>query len=279
MLKESELKTLFLKHGFKPLKRFGENYLIDGNIKDKIIKEAGVKKGETVLEIGPGMGELTMDLAESAADVYAVEKDPKAFLILKGLTGVVRPNLKIFQQDILDFSFKSISSPKNVRVIGNLPYYITTPIVEYLIRNKRYIKDILITVQKEVADRLLASPGNKDYASISCFVQYHTRPAYIYTIKRTSFYPEPGVDSSLIRLDVLEKPSVSVDDEELFFKIIRGAFNQRRKTVINSLSRRDVLDMPKEELAKILREAEIDPTQRPEHLSLADFARIANAVA
>jgi 16S rRNA (adenine1518-N6/adenine1519-N6)-dimethyltransferase len=182
------------------------------------------------------------------------------------------------RQDILDFDFKKIRSSKKIKVIGNLPYYITTPILEYLLRNLSRIRFILITVQREVANRLLAQPGSKDYSSLTCFIRYYTEPLYVHTIKRTCFYPEPEVDSSLVMLKVLDKPSVKVADEELFFKIVRGAFNQRRKSIINSLSRQAVLDMAKERLSAVLKEIGIDPSIRPESLSLSDFASISTAV-
>lgn len=278
MLTKRELVKIFSEYDFKPLKRFGENYLIDGNIKDKIIAEAGLSKDDTVLEIGPGLGALTIDLAKSGAKIFAVEKDKKAFEILNDLAGTDFPNLKLINEDILKFDPTDLLSGKVIKVIGNLPYYITTPIIEYLIANRIFIKSILAVMQKEVAKRLLAKSGADDYGSLSCFVQYYTKPAYIYTIKRTSFYPVPEVDSSLVRLDVLQKPSVTVKDEERFFKIVRGAFNQRRKSLVNSLSREAVLNIPKEDMMKILDRAGVDPSSRPESLSLSEFAAISNAV-
>jgi 16S rRNA (adenine1518-N6/adenine1519-N6)-dimethyltransferase len=285
MLTKSQLKQVFSEHNFTPLKRFGENYLIDSNIKDKIIAASGIGKGDTVLEIGPGLGALTIDLAGSGAAIFAVEKDKKAYDILKDISSNRFGNLKIFNEDILKFDLvrhcEAAKRPKQsqkIKVLGNLPYYVTTPIIEYLIENKGIIDSALIVIQREVADRLLASPGTKDYGSISCFVQYYTRPSYIYTIKRGSFFPEPEVDSSLLRLDFLETPPVKVKDEKLFFKIIRGAFNQRRKTIINSLSREEVLDMSKENLSKALEKARVEAQSRPEQLSLSDFAQIANAI-
>ena len=278
MLTKSQLKAIFSKYGFRPLKRLGENYLIDGNIKEKIIDEIRIKKSDTVLEIGPGLGSLTLDLAKSGAKVYAVEKDRKAFSILSGLAGEDYPNLKLFNEDILKFDPKDILPAGKIKVVGNLPYYITTPIIEYLIENRLSFETIIITVQKEVANRLLAEAASEDYSALSCFVQYHTKPSYIHTIKRTSFYPVPEVDSSLIRLDVLESPPVKVKDEELFFRIVRGAFNQRRKSIINSLSRESILHTEKARLSVILQSIGIDPASRPEQLSLTDFANISNAV-
>ena len=276
MLTKTQLKELFKEYDFRPLKRFGENYLIDSNIKEKIIEAAGVKAGETVLEIGPGLGALTIDLAGSGAHIYAVEKDKKAFAILSDLVDNRYPNLKLFCDDILKFDLNKMPLAGKIKVIGNLPYYITTPIIELLIEKKDMFSSVLMLVQREVADRLLAEPGTKDYSSLSCFIRYHTHPAYLHTVRSSSFYPEPEVDSSLVRLEFLEKPSVEVKDEKIFFKIVRGAFNQRRKTVMNSLSRKDVLDMPKAELAKLLAKTGIDPQSRPETLSLPQFASIAN---
>ena len=277
MLTKSRLKEIFVRYDFRPLMRFGENYLIDSNIKDKIIAEANVSNKDTVLEIGPGLGAITVDLASTGANIFAVEKDKKAYGILKKLTEGIA-SLKLIQGDILEFDIHEIYHAGKITVIGNLPYYITTPIVEYLINNRKYIDSAIIMVQKEVANRLLASAGAKDYSSLSCFVQYYTKPGYIYTVNRTSFYPEPEVDSSLVRLEMLETPSVKVKDEKLLFKIIRGSFNQRRKSIINSLSREAILDMPKKNLSDILNSLSIDPSIRPEQLSLSEFAKIANAM-
>lgn len=278
MLTQSQLKNIFSKYDFRPLKRYGENYLIDANIKDKIIEEARLLKDDIVLEVGPGFGALTIDLAESGAQVFAVEKDKKAFAILKDILDGDFPNLRIFNEDILGFDLAKISQSKKIKVIGNLPYYITTPVIEYLVERREVVTSAVIMIQREVANRLLAGPGTKDYSSISCFVQYYTKASYVHTVKRTSFYPAPEVDSSIIRLDFLDEPSVKVKDEELFFKIVRGSFNQRRKSIINSLSREEVLGLPKGELEKILRRVSIDPSIRPENLSLSEFANIANKI-
>jgi 16S rRNA (adenine1518-N6/adenine1519-N6)-dimethyltransferase len=289
MLTKTQLKETFLKYNFRPLKRFGENYLIDTNIKDKIIATAEPKAGDTILEIGPGLGALTMDLAGSGASVYAVEKDKKAFGILSDLAGDKYPNLKIFCEDILEFDIESViklviarseatKRSDKVKVVGNLPYYITTPIIEMLINHRSAISSAVILVQREVADRLLAGPGSKEYSSLSCFVNYYTKPKYIHTVKPAAFFPEPEVDSSVVKLEFLDKPSVEVRDETLFFKVVRGAFNQRRKTIMNSLSREVVLDLPKADLAAILARAGVDPMSRPETLGLEQFAAITNSI-
>jgi len=292
MLTRTQLKEIFARYDFAPLKRLGENYLIDGNIKDKIIAAADISQDDTVLEIGPGLGALTIDLARCGANIVAVEKDKKACVILKDLAEEDFPNLKIINTDILKFDIRSIveksavhsskagfNLPYGIKVVGNLPYYITTPIIELIIANKDLISSAVIMVQKEVASRFLAKPGTKDYSSLSCFIQYHTNPEYIYTVKRTCFDPAPDVDSSIVKLDMSKGPSVRVKDEELLFKIVRGAFNQRRKSVINSLSREEVLNMSKDKLTAILKDARIDPAARPETLSLAAFAKLTNAVA
>lgn len=278
MLTQTQTKTLFKKYDFSPLKRFGENYLIDSNVKDKIISEALVGGSDTILEIGPGFGALTFDLVSTGAKVFAVEKDKKAFAILKDLVKNDFPNLEIFNEDILKFDLKKITKGNKIKVVGNLPYYITTPVIEYIIENRNIIDQALIVTQKEVALRLLAPEGSKERGSISCFVQYYTRPEYLYTIKRNSFYPVPDVDSSLLRLTIPDKPSIEVKDEAVFFKIVRGAFSQRRKSIINSLSREAVLNLPKEELISILQKLGIDPASRPEDLPLSSFATIANSI-
>lgn len=278
MLTRTQLKELFSKHSFRPLKRFGENYLVDGNIKDKIISAAGAGKDDIILEIGPGFGALTFDLASSGAKVFAVEKDRKAFAILKELIKDDFPDLKLLNEDILEFDIKKIQAGKKIKVIGNLPYYITTPIMEYLIENRSAIDSMLLVMQKEVGMRFLASAGSKEYGSISCFIQYYTKPHYEYTIRHTAFFPAPDVDSSLLKFDILEKPAVEVKDEALFFKIVRGAFNQRRKSIINSLSREEVLGIGKEELTGILDRAGIAPASRPEDLTLQEFAKLTNCI-
>ncbi len=278
MLTKSQLKAVFAQYGFSPLKRFGENYLIDGNIKDKIIAALDVSKNDTALEIGPGLGALTIDLARAGGHVFAVEKDRKALEILKNLVGQDFPDLELLNEDILKFDIKKTKTSKKIKVVGNLPYYITTPVIEWLIGNRASISCAVIMVQREVALRMLAGPGTKDYSAFSCFVQYYTKPEYIHTVKRTCFYPAPEVDSALVRLDIPGKPSIEVDDEAAFFRVVRGAFNQRRKSIINSLSRKTVLDISKEKLSAILSRVGISPTARPETLSLPDFAKIANSI-
>ena len=276
MLTQNQLKSIFAEHGFAPLKRLGENYLIDVNIKDKIISEVSPSEEDAILEIGPGLGALTFDLAGSGAAVTAVEKDRKAAMILKDMAADKFPNLNIVNGDILEFDLESLARRK-IKVVGNLPYYITTPILEYIIERKAFISKAVIMVQNEVASRLTASAGAEDYGSISCYIQYHAKVERVYTVNRSCFYPAPDVDSAIVKMEIPGSPSVKVADEALLFKIMRGAFNQRRKSIINSLSREAVLNIPKKDLTTILNAAGVDPAARPETLSLADFARIANS--
>jgi 16S rRNA (adenine1518-N6/adenine1519-N6)-dimethyltransferase len=279
MLSKRELQDLFTRYNFKPLKRLGQHFLIDANIKDKIIETVSPDREDVVMEIGPGFGELTSDLADNAGQVIAVEKDKLLSKILaEGELGKF-PNVRLLSQDILNVDIPACAGKKRLKVVGNLPYYATTPIIVFLIENRRHIECATLTVQLEVAKRLLAEPGGKDYGAISCFVQYHTRPHYVHTISRKCFYPQPEVDSSLVRLEMRSAPAVSVRDEELFFKIVRKAFNQRRKTIANSLSSKAFGTIFKRAAVEdALARARVIPTARPERLGLQDFANIANAL-
>jgi len=257
----------------------GQNFLIDRNIKDKIIKASELKPDDTVLEIGPGFGALTFDIARRAKRVIAVEKDRLIVNIMSGMmkeAGIT--NVTFINADILKTPLGDILPKKRVKVIGNLPYYATSPIITFLLDAKRYFSSLLVTVQREVAQRLLAGPHSKEYGAISCFVQYHTLPRYVYTIKRGSFFPVPDVDSSLVKLTVTDQPSVPVVNETSFFRIIRTSFQQRRKVIVNALIAAVDRPVTKETLADMLDKCGIDKRARPEDLSLRDFAKITNAL-
>ena len=255
----------------------GQNFLIDKNMKEKILRTCSLSNGDVVLEIGPGLGTLTFDIAGSVEKLVAVEKDKKLSEILKGLIKN-QGNLQLIRQDILKLDLSSYFKGKKIKVIGNVPYYITSPILSYLIENRKFISKIFLTVQKEVARRLTASPGAKDYSPISIFTQFYTKPKVEFNIKRGVFYPEPEVDSSFVSMDVPSEPSVNVRDEKLFFHLVRTAFSKRRKTLLNSLTSGDVLGGDKDRIKFFLLNIDINPTVRPEKLSIQEFAKIANSI-
>lgn len=257
----------------KPKKRLGQNFLVDENIKQKIARYCDFKPSDTVLEIGAGRGELTRLFADSVKKIYALEIDADLYGYLKdSLRGY--KNAQIIKGDILKFDLKKYFNPRKgkVKVFGNIPYYITSPILERLLRYKGQIDTIFITVQKEFAERICACAGSKDYSSFSCFIQYYARPQILFTIKRNSFFPRPKVDSCFLRLDIRRTPAVKVKNEKLFFKVIRAAFNKRRKTLRNSL--KGIIGAQKLEL--FFGKYGIDRNIRPERLSLCDLANLTN---
>lgn len=259
----------------KPKKKLGQNFLTDKNILRKLVASYGLSGSERVLEIGAGYGELTRLIAPHVRDLYALEIDRGLAGILKDNTSGQR-NIKVINRDILKFDprvyFKGTKG--KIKVIGNIPYYITTPIIETIIGCRDKISSAFITVQKEFAERITAAKGGKEYGSFSCFVQYYTEPKVLFAIKKNSFFPPPKVDSCLLRLKMREAPAVKVKDEKVFFKIIRAAFNQRRKTLRRSL--RGIL--PAQKLNAFLSASPAGPDARPEELSLSDFARLENTL-
>jgi 16S rRNA (adenine1518-N6/adenine1519-N6)-dimethyltransferase len=255
----------------KPKKSLGQNFLIDKNIQRKIIEACVFKASDNVLEIGAGRGELTRLITERVAKIYALEIDAQLCEILK--TNLKdKPNVEIVNQDILKFNLnRHFSKPKGrIKVIGNIPYYITTPIIAHLLNFKDRIETIFLSVQKEFGIRMTAHPGSKDYGSFSCFIQYHTDPRIVFSIKRRSFFPPPKVDSSFLRMDIKRRLPLRRKQEELFFKIIRAAFNKRRKTLRNSL---DGIMLP-QKLEQFFIKYSIDRNIRPELLSLQDFTAL-----
>jgi len=257
----------------KPKKRLGQNFLTDKNIQRKLIATYGLEARDYILEIGAGYGDLTRLLAQNAAFVYALEIDPDLCKILKE-NSKDYANIKVINQDILKFNLKSyFKQLKNkIKVVGNIPYYITTPIIEHLFGYRDKIETIFITVQKEFAKRIAALPGRKDYGSFSCFVQYYSIPEALFLIKKNSFSPRPKVDSCLLQLKIREAKAVETKNERLFFKIIRSAFNQKRKTLRNSLS--GIISLRK--LSLFFEKQGIDPNIRPERLTLQGFADLSN---
>ncbi len=260
------------RFGIRMSKKLGQNFLIDEHVVRNIVEAANLTPGDAVLEIGPGIGTLTQGLAEAGGKVTAVEIDRRLIEVLgKTLEGY--ENIKIVHGDILRIDVaKEVMAPR-YKVVANLPYYITTPIIMGLLEARMPI-DVLVTmVQKEVAERMVAVPGTKDYGSLSVAVQYYTQPEIMFLVPPASFIPPPAVDSAVIRCTVREKPPVEVN-EKVFFRVVKAAFAQRRKTLSNTLKTTGV---PADTLRVILDKAGIDGTRRGETLSLQEFAAIANA--
>jgi len=255
----------------KAKKSLGQNFLIDQNIRRKIISACSFKPTDYVLEIGAGCGELTGFIAEKVAGVYALEVDANLLTPLRRNLKEYA-NIKIIHRDILKFNLPpSFAAGRRIKVLGNIPYYISTPIIERLFRLRRRIDTIFITVQKEFGCRMAASPGSKEYGRFSCFVQYHAQPEVLFHIKKGSFYPVPKVDSSFMKMKIRKKPLLKPAQEALLFKIIRTAFNQRRKTLRNSLKSL----LTPDELGSFFSKSRIDKNIRPEDLSLLDFSHLA----
>jgi 16S rRNA (adenine1518-N6/adenine1519-N6)-dimethyltransferase len=257
----------------KPKKGLGQNFLVDKNARERIIRACAFTSRDIILEVGAGRGELTQLLAEKADLVYALEIDQT---LCKGLRNDLKhlKNACVICQDILSFDINSYFSghPGKIKVFGNLPYYITSPIIEHLFRFRNKIDTVFITVQKEFAQRIIAGAGERDYGAFSCFVQYFSEPKKLFYIKKGSFAPCPKVDSCFLRLSIREKPAVQVKDPAYFFKIIRTAFNQRRKTLKNTLKG----IIPPKNIEEFLKARGLNPTIRPEELSLKDFAYLAD---
>lgn len=273
------VKKIIDKYNFKFSKSLGQNFLIDYNIIEKIVSGADIQKEDLVIEIGPGIGTLTAAAAEQAGKVIAVEIDKNLIPILKE-TLKDYDNIEIIHQDILKTNLTEILNKepgyKNVKVIGNLPYYITTPIIMKILEDRVPITSITIMLQKEVADRIKANPSTKDYGSLSVAVQFYCTVEPVAQVPKEVFVPRPAVDSSVIRLDVRSEKPVELIDETLFFQVIKSGFGQRRKTLLNSLT--GLNSKSKEEVKKILEEAGIDPQRRAETLTIQEFARIANII-
>ncbi|MHB1392115.1 MAG: 16S rRNA (adenine(1518)-N(6)/adenine(1519)-N(6))-dimethyltransferase RsmA [Clostridia bacterium] len=283
-MKETSITTstrdLIKKYDFKIAKKFGQNFLVDESILKTIIDCSELSKDDCVLEIGPGLGVMTQVLCEKAGKVLAVEIDRKLIPILKAsLFGI--DNVNVINEDILKLDLKAVltenfgDSP--VKVVANLPYYITTPIIMRLLEDKINFKSITIMVQKEVGERLGADPGGKDYGALTVAVQYRCIPNKILVVPPESFMPQPEVESMVVRLDSRDKPPVDLKDEKMYFRVVRASFGQRRKTLLNALSAGN-LGKSKEELREVLSRNNIDEKRRGETLSLEEFARIANDI-
>ncbi|MBE5942787.1 MAG: 16S rRNA (adenine(1518)-N(6)/adenine(1519)-N(6))-dimethyltransferase RsmA [Lachnospiraceae bacterium] len=262
------------KYDFAFQKKFGQNFLIDSHVLDKIIAAAGVTKDDVVLEIGPGFGTMTQYLAETAKEVIAVEIDKTLIPILHE-TLADYDNITIINEDILKVDIKKLVDEKNggrpIKVVANLPYYITTPIIMGLFESHVPLDNITVMVQKEVAQRMQAGPGTKDYGALSLAVQFYAEPYIVANVPPNCFIPRPGVGSAVIRLTKWDNPPIAVKNESLMFALIRASFNQRRKTLQNSLVNGG-LSVTKEQVVQALEQMELSPTIRGEALTLEQFA-------
>lgn len=257
-----------------PKKSLGQNFLVDRNVARKIVLSLKLKSTDTVLEIGAGRGEISSLIAPCVQNLYALELDKRLIPVLSSRLKDYK-NTFVINKDILKFNLNEITPDKEkIKVFGNIPYYISSPIIEYLIENRSFIQEAFITVQKEFALRVAALPGSKEYGSFSIFVRYFTSPKVVMQINKGCFYPVPKVDSSLLNLTFLENPRVYVKNEERFFKIVRSAFAQRRKTLRNSLKE----EVERAKLEDLLLKRNKPVNVRPEELSLEDFAYLADSI-
>lgn len=269
------------KHDFHFQKKFGQNFLIDTHVLEKIVEAAEVGKDDFVLEIGPGIGTMTQYLCERAKKVLAVEIDNNLIPILKETLSAY-DNVEILHGDILKQDISAIADRYNegkpIKVVANLPYYITTPIIMGLFESRVPLDNVTVMVQKEVADRMKAEPGTKEFGALSLAVQYYAKPYLAANVPPNCFMPRPKVGSAVIRLSGREKPPVEVQDEKLMFKLIRASFNQRRKTLQNGLANSAELSYSKEEIGKAIEKLGLSPSIRGEKLSLKEFAALADAL-
>ena len=269
------------KYHFNFQKKFGQNFLIDTHVLDKIIRAAGITKDDFVLEIGPGIGTMTQYLAQAAREVVAVEIDKALIPILQDtLSGF--PNAEVIHDDILKVDIAGLAEQRNggrpIKVVANLPYYITTPIIMSLFESQVPLASVTVMVQKEVAERMQAGPGSKDYGALSLAVQYYAEPYIAANVPPNCFMPRPNVGSAVIRLTRHEVPPVQVDNEKLMFQIIRASFNQRRKTLVNGLNNSPEITLTKEQITEAVESLGKGAGVRGEALTLEEFAGLANKI-
>lgn len=278
-------KEIIQKYNIRMTKSLGQNFLTDGSIVQKIVDAGDVGKNDLVVEIGPGVGSMTCELASRAGRVLAVEIDR---YLIPALTEILKDysNTTIINEDVLKVDLRKIiqesleQNPdglKSVKVIANLPYYITTPIIMKLLEENPGIDSMVFMVQKEVAERMVAKPGGKDYGALSVAVQYYSQPGIAFNVPPEFFIPKPEVDSTVIRLNILKEPPIDVMSEKMFFNVVKASFGQRRKTLLNALSNSGYFAKSKDEIRDILNHLGIEENRRGETLSLLQFAQIANA--
>lgn len=268
------------KYHFNFQKKYGQNFLIDNNILDKIVESAQLTREDCVLEIGPGIGTLTQRLAEEAGEVVAVEIDRNLIPVLHDTLSDY-DNVTLINGDILKLDFNQIVEERHgkpIKVVANLPYYITTPIIMALFEKHIPLRSVTVMVQKEVADRMQVGPGTKDYGALSLAVQYYAKPEIIAKVPASCFMPKPNVDSTVIRLTRYEKPPVDTKDEAWLFAVIRASFNQRRKTLVNGLTNAGNIGVSRRQVEDVLNEMGLSVTVRGEILTLEQFARLSNGL-
>lgn len=276
---KQEVRNFLKKSGIRPKKRLGQNFLIDEHVLERIITAAEVTNDDLVLEIGAGLGHLTSKLAEVAKRVIAIELDDVLFNELQPIYAKT-PNVELIKANVLKLDLAGLlqsDSREHTKIVANLPYYITTPILLKLLELRLLIQTCVLMVQEEVAQRIVAPAGNRTYGSLSVVVNYHAEPEIILKVPATSFYPRPKVDSALLLLKMRETPKCSVKSEELFFRVVRGAFQHRRKTLRNALIHSS-LSIPSETLDAAFRKLQLDSQRRGETLSVAEFADLANCL-
>lgn len=270
------------KYRFMFQKKFGQNFLIDTHVLEKIIRSAEITKDDLVLEIGPGIGTMTQYLCENAREVIAVEIDKNLIPILEQDTLASYDNVTIINEDILKVDINQIVQEKNggkpIKVVANLPYYITTPIIMGLFEAHVPIDNITVMVQKEVADRMQSGPGSKDYGALSLAVQYYADPYIVANVPPNCFMPRPNVGSAVIRLTLHQDPPVKVKNENLLFRLIRASFNQRRKTLVNGLNNSPEISLPKDLIQEAIEDLGVSATIRGEALTLEQFAKLADII-
>lgn len=268
-----ETISILNKYGLRANKKLGQNFLISEDVVNEIVEKSDITSDDVIIEIGPGLGTLTKELVKRAKKMFAIELDENMIEILNTRFQVFQ-NLEIINDDVLKVDLKELTKDfSNIKVVANLPYYITTPIIMKLLEDRINIKSITVMVQKEVGERLCATHLDKEYGAISVSVRYYTNPQIIIDVPKENFLPSPEVDSCVIKLDLLENPRVELKNEKLFFRLIKGAFTQRRKTINNSLT---CTGKSKEEINEILQKLNIEPKLRAENLSLEDYARISD---
>ncbi|HHW36378.1 MAG TPA: 16S rRNA (adenine(1518)-N(6)/adenine(1519)-N(6))-dimethyltransferase RsmA [Bacillales bacterium] len=273
-------KAILEKHGFSFKKSLGQNFLIDLNILNRIVDFAELTENSGAIEIGPGIGALTEQLAKRAKKVVAFEIDQRLLPILKETLDPY-PHVKVIHEDVLKANVKGVISEEfeadqDLMVVANLPYYVTTPIIMKLLTDQLPIRGIVCMLQKEVADRIAAAPGTKDYGSLSIAIQYYTEAKTVMTVPKTVFIPQPNVDSAVIRLTRRPEPAVHVTNEKFFFTVVRASFAQRRKTIFNNLSSHFAKTIAKQDIEKALHAAGIDPKRRGETLSIEEFGSLSD---